>query len=243
MNNKPFLKEEIIFGNYALIKSVKEDVDFSHPVYAINWFNTNPKWIYNLYNFLAARSVFKIGGKVFFKGEVVKTFQGGDEDSRDMLLIVNYPSGIKFLELVKDRYFQLVSILRIMAVRNFSFGFTDRLDSEKILENTYSNFDQSKAYAIIHFKATQLLSKILPQIKTIAEPHDIKIHYAGQVSSLLYSGNRSGEETQVPCLFDGIILLEGDNHARLENMMIKPNYKKVIAQFESTYTAFLKRTI
>lgn len=243
MNNKPSLKEGIIFGNYALIKSVKEDADFSRPVYAINWFNANPKWIYNLYNSLAARSVFKIGGKVFFKGEFIKTFQGKDEDSRNMLLIVNYPSGIKFLELVKNRYFQLVSIFRIMAVRKFSFGFTDRLDSEKALENTYSIFDQSKAYAIIHFKATQLLSEILPQIKNIAESHDIKIHYAGQVSSLLYSGNKSGEETQVPCLFDGIILLEGDSYPRLENMMIKPNYKKVIAQFKSSYIALFKRTM
>ena len=243
MNNKPFLKEGIIFGNYALIKSVKEDADFSRPVYAINWFNANPKWIYNLYNFLAARSVFKIGGKVFFKGEFIKTFQGKDEDSRDMLLIVNYPSGIKFLELVKNRYFQLVSIFRIMAVRKFSFGFTDRLDSEKALENTYSKFDQSKAYAIIHFKATQLLSEIFPQIKNIAESHDIKIHYAGQVSSLLYSGNRSGEETQVPCLFDGIILLEGDSYPRLEAMMVGPIYQELSAQFKSSYIALFKRTM
>ena len=243
MSDNPFLKEEIAFGHYALIKSVKENESFRDPVYAINWFNTNAKWIYNFYNLLAARSVFKIGGKVFFKGEWVKTLRGTDEDSRSMLLIVNYPSALKFLELVKDRYFQLISIFRIMAVRNFSFGFTDRLDSEKDWENTGSDFDRSKAYAIIHFKATQLLSEHLPEIKNIAESHDVKIYYVGQISSLLYSGNRSGEETQVPCLLDGLILLEGNNCSQLEAMVIAPQYQELSAQFESSYIALLKRTM
>jgi uncharacterized protein (DUF1330 family) len=243
MSDKPFLKEEIIFGNYALIKSTKEDADFNRPVFAINWFNTNPKWMYNLYNLLAARSVFKIGGKVFFKGEVIKTFQGRDEDARNMLLIINYPSAFNFLELAKDRYFQLVSIFRIIAVRKFSFGFTERLSGEKALENTVSNFDKSKAYAVMHFKSGQLLSNFLPPLKFIAESSDSRIHYAGQVSSLLYSGNKNGEEMQVPCLLDGIILLEGDSNARLEAMMTEPIFQKLITQFDSSYIALVKRTL
>ena len=243
METKHSLKEEIAFGNYALIKPVIKNTDFNHPVYAINWFNTNPKWIYNFYNFLAARSVFKVGGKVFFKGEMIKPFQGADEDSRDMLLIVNYPSGFKFLELIKGRYFQWISIFRIIAVRKFSFGFTSRLDSEKTLENTYSNFNKSKVYVMIHFKAHQPLSNFLPQLNLITESNNIKIHFAGQISSLLYSGDKGGKETQVPCLFDGIILLEGNSDAQLQAAMVKENYQNLIGEFESSYIAFLKRTL
>jgi uncharacterized protein (DUF1330 family) len=237
------IRSHVVFGNHALIKTIKKEAQLSEPVYAINWFNTRFKWMYDFYNILAVRSVYKIGGKVFFKGDVVKTLSGSDEDSREVLLIVNYPSGNDFLGLVKDKYFLLVSILREVAVKQFSFGFTQRLDSSAPLLNGKRSFDSSKAYAFHHFKTDRPIPAFTSIIKRSAEPQGIKVEYAGQTSSLLFSQNRAGKETQVPCLLDGLFLFESDAKIKLEEFLNSPDYKEVVASFDSSYIALLKRTL
>lgn len=243
MENPQVLKQEVIFGNYALIKQIKKDVPLDRPVYAVNWFDTRMKWMYDFYNLLAAQSVFKIGGKVFFKGQVIERLLGSAEDSRNMLLIVNYPSGIRFMDLVKDKFFVLVSLLRELAVKDFSFGFTQRLDSQEPLPTKRSSFDKSKAYAMHHFRSDKPLPEFLPRLNEIAAKNVVKIHYAGQISSLLFSENKQGKETQVPCLMDGILLYEADQNDSMKAMIAGEEYRQEIEKFESSYIASLKRTM
>jgi uncharacterized protein (DUF1330 family) len=243
MENLQVIKQEVIFDNHALIKQVKKDVGLDRPIYAINWFDTRMQWMYDFYNLLAAQSVFKIGGKVFFKGKVVKKLSGSAEDSRNMLLIVNYPSAIRFMDLMKDNFFILVSVLRELAVKDFSFGFTARLDSQEPLPEKRSTFDRSKAYAMHHFRTDMPLTEFLPRLHEIAAGNGVKVHYAGQISSLLFAQNQQGKETQVPCLMDGILLYEADHDALLETMISGEQYRQEIAQLDSSYIALLKRTM
>lgn len=243
MENPQVIKQEVIFGNFALIKQVKKDASLDCPVYAVNWFDTRMKWMYDFYNLLAAKSVFKIGGKVFFKGQVVKKLLGAVEDSRNMLLIVNYPSEIRFLDLMKDKFFILVSVLRELAVRDFSFGFTVRLDSQDPLPEKRSNFEKSKSYAMHYFRTDKPLSEFLPRLNEIASATAVKIHYAGQISSLLFSENKLGKETPVPCLMDGILLYEADKDSPLEALVAGESYRQEIAKLGSSYIALLKRTM
>ena len=42
--------------------------EIESPLFAINWFDTRIAIVYHLYNLLAASRVFKIGGKVLFRG-------------------------------------------------------------------------------------------------------------------------------------------------------------------------------
>lgn len=243
MENSQVLKQEVIFGNYALIKQIKTDVPLDRPVYAVNWFDTRMKWMYDFYNLIAANSVFKIGGKVFFKGQVVKKLLGNVEDSRNMLLIVNYPSAVRFLDLVKDKFFVFVSVLRELAVKDFSFGFTQRLDSQEPLQAKRSHFDKSKVYAMHHFRSGKPLAEFLPRLNEIATANAVKIHYGGQISSLLFAQNKQGKEIQVPCLMDGILLYEADKDVSLEALINGESYRKEIAKLDSSYIALLKRTM
>lgn len=243
MTDKIFLKQHIILGNHALIKQVQKDVGLDRPVYAVNWFDTRMKWMYDFYNLLAAQSVYKIGGKVFFKGQVIKKLAGSEEDSRNMLLIVNYPSGIRFMDLVKDKFFVLVSLLRELAVKDFSFGFTQRLDSQEPLPSKRSYFDKSKVYAMHHFRTDKPVSEFLPRFHEIAAANAVNIHYAGQISALLFAQNNQGKETQVPCLMDGILLYEADREEPLETLISGEKYQAEIEKLESSYIALLKRTL
>jgi hypothetical protein len=239
------IKEHVILGNNAVIKSIQTDVPLEQPVYAVNWFNTRFKWMYDYYNLLAAPSVFKIGGSIFFKGVVTKTLYGNEADSREVLLIINYPSGNNFLKLVKGKFFLLVSLLREIAVKQFSFGFTKRLDSTvpSLNENRKRKFDPSKSYAIHHFKTDKPIVIFLAIISIYAQSKGIKIDYAGQTSSLLFFENRKGRDKQVPCLMDGLILFEGDKEKQVEEFLMSKGFQDKIAQLESSYIALLNRVM
>lgn len=237
------IKEHVVLGNHAVVKSIKEDVSLDEPVYAINWFNTRSRWMYDFYNILAARSVYKIGGKVFFKGTVAKILQGTSENSRKVLLIVNYPSGVRFLDLMKDNFFILVSVLRELAVKKFSFGFTQRLDKSALLNNGKVAFDRSKSYAIHHFKTDKPVPAFIPMLKMAAESKGVEVFYAGQTSSLLFAQNKAGEETQVPCLLDGLLVFEGDDENELEEFLRSDDYHVNVSQFDSSYMALLNRVM
>jgi len=237
------IKEHVVLGNHAVVKSIKEDVNLDEPVYAINWFNTRSRWMYDFYNILAARSVYKIGGKVFFKGTVAKILQGTSENSRKVLLIVNYPSGVRFLDLMKDRFFVMVSVLRELAVKKFSFGFTQRLDRNALEQNGKLAFDRSKSYAIHHFKTDKPVPAFIPMIQMTAESKGIEVYYAGQTSSLLFAQNKAGKETQIPCLLDGLLVFEGTADSELEEFLHSDDYQLNVAQFDSSYMALLDRVM
>ena len=110
-----------IFRDASLLKD-------DEPVYAINWFNTRSALVYDFYNFLAVRSVRKIGGGPFIKCKLEKTLIDDDTLRRDVLLIVKYPSLVNFRRMLESTMFQLVSLLRTAAVSDFTFGFTKRQD-------------------------------------------------------------------------------------------------------------------
>jgi len=113
----------------VFIRSVHSDANLDESFYAINWFSTKMEWLYHFYNFLAVRSVLKVGGKPFFKAKVTETLVDDNRGRRDLLLIVNYPNGKKFISLMESTYFKMVSIFRILSVKRFTFGLTIRFQT------------------------------------------------------------------------------------------------------------------
>ena len=99
------------------------------PLVAINWFDTRYAPLYHLYNALAARHVRRIGARPLFKAELRETLAGDACLARRFLLIVRYPCGERFLDLLSSRRFQLLSLLRIMTVRRFSFVLHGQIES------------------------------------------------------------------------------------------------------------------
>ena len=114
----------------SLTAEIEGDLEaIEGPLFAINWFDTRVAFVYHLYNLLAGGRAVSVGANVLFKGKCGETISGNPAWSRKFLLVVNYPSGHQFLKLVSDRIFQLVSVLRIAAVKDFSFVFTNELGS------------------------------------------------------------------------------------------------------------------
>lgn len=218
------------------IKSIDADVPLAKPVYAMNWFNTKRPWLYDLYNKAAIGSVTKVGGKPFFKGRVVDVLLGNDPERRDVLLIVNYPSAKHFMRMLEITWFKLVSILRLLSVDQFTFGFTRRTDSATVSADS----DKSKVYAIHHYRAAEDLTA---KLEALVAQSNAEVYYAGQMSSLLYSGDNQQATQQVPCLMSGLLVLRAEHGDQIRDLVQCADYQAVIAQSESSFIATLKRTV
>jgi len=218
----------------VFIQSVDQKFSLNQPVYAINWFNTRMLWLYNFYNLLAAISVNKVGGKPFFKGRVKKTLYGSDEFRRDILLIVNYPGANSFKNMLENTYFKIVSLLRMLAVKEFTFGFSRRTD---LRNNKVSPCDNG-AYAIVHYRGESNIDK---KISLITVKMGIDICFSGRITSLLFSGNESEVKEQVPCLMEGVFVLKADTNLQLEKALSTDEFQTIIQQTISSFVATLER--
>ncbi len=230
------LKKKILANSYVYIMSTNGNESFDQPVYAINWFNTRMLWLYNFYNLVASVSVRRVGGSAFFKGRVEKVLIGDNSDRRDVLLVVNYPSPKQFLAMLGSRYFLLVSILRMLAVKQFTFGFTSRTDSDK----PSSQASKPSAYAVHHYRSDQDIAK---QLEIITDNADVDIFYAGRISALVSSGNNHKAGEQIDCLMDGIILLKSKTTAQISALIQQEDYQLVINQTRKSFIAILSRMI
>jgi len=127
----------------------------TEPIYAINWFNTKAQWMYDFYNFLAVKAVRKVGGS---------TIHGEADMRRDILLVVRYPAITQFSVMLADGYFLAVSAIRMLAVKDFTFGLTKRSDAGPDLSPALAGDSPSFSYAVHHFKAPNGFDAKLGQI-------------------------------------------------------------------------------
>lgn len=197
------IERSITPGIRAFMESLGDEAWLDEPIYAINWFRAKRPWAYELYGALAARSVFATGGKLLFKGVVIETLQG-DAGGRDTLLIVNYPRASSFLDLLSGRFFQLVSPLRMMAVRRFSFVMHRRSDGPALLKYRRPRFDKSK-----HFAAC-----MGPADMRVQESHGVEEIYAGQAAVEVAMQGRKGKKT-LPYVTGRLQIVQGESEDAL----------------------------
>ncbi len=194
----------------AVISSDRPEVSLEGPLVAVNWFDTRSLWLYNLYNVLASRSVSAVGGEVVFKGKLDTVIAGDDTKRRGMLLIVRYPSGRAFLNMMESTYFKLVSLLREAAVSNFTFCFT-----QPTLPATYQDDPDKAQTYLIHTAASEDENRA---ILTLVKQSDLNILYAGQLAARL-GIRRSGAPTQnIPCLIEWITVTQTETDEQLNNL-------------------------
>jgi len=228
------ITEKIMGNTEAKIIARGPEYSLEDPVHAINWFDTRSLFLYNIYNLLASRSVFKVKGKPIVKGRISKTLHGEVNSRRDVLLIVSYPSPLNFLKMLKSTYFQLVSILRLFAVRNFTFSFTHPTTEV----NAQPDPKKSKAYLIHHFNGPDISTEIVK----LTKEHDINILYSGKLSSRVGTGTKD-QIKMIPCLLDGLVVLQAEDEKILEHFAARDDYKQIINQTESSYVGLFKRIL
>ena len=221
----------------AIIRANDKDIDLNAPFYAINWFSTKIEWMYHFYNFLATRSVLKIGAKPFFKGHITSTYLDEKNTERQLILIVKYPGGQQFKQLMEDTWFKIVSIFRILSVKQFTFAFTKKISSE----NT-SELSQNFSYAVHHFKTNEEIEVIFSKL-TASKDNSISIKYAGGAIAQLYSQQIPKTAEAIPILMDGIVIFEATSEIALKEMFDSLDYQQFISSLDSSYIGFLKRIL
>jgi len=237
MENKNEMVGNVTGKMKAIIRANHESTDLNTTFYAINWFSTKIEWMYHFYNFLATRSVLKVGAKPFFKGKVSKTFLDENDTGRELILIVKYPGGQNFIKLMEDTYFKLVSIFRILSVKNFTFGFTKKesLDNNSFLEDRLS-------YAIHHFKMVDIDQSFFEKFNQLVN-HNIQIKYAGFMVAQLYSQKVPAPAEAIPNLMDGLVIFEAQSEELIQEMFNSEVYQNLIKELDSSYIGFLDRIL
>ena len=227
------IKCEVTKSIHVFIKAKNKAVNLNEPLYAVNWFSSKRAWVYHLYNKLASRSVQKIGGKGFFKGKVTKTILDQNNSRRDLILIVHYPNAISFKNLMENTYFKIVSLLRMAAVKDFSFGFTHKKDVSD------SSLNENLHYLIHHFKTDN--EAIYERFNEFLS-EDIGIKYSGKMVAELYT-EKENRITRVPNIIDGIVIYESKTETSILDMVAKKEYQEFIKTLDSSFIGTIKRIL
>ncbi len=235
MSTLPEIRGKVTSNIDVLIRATQPAINLDEPFYAINWFSTKVEWLYHFYNFLAIRSVKKIGGIAFFKAKVTETIIDDADGRRDLILIVHYPGGQQFKSLMESTYFKIVSIFRVFSVKKFTFGFTHKLVADPI-----SKKEDNLFYAIHHYKTNKDKKENLQAVQAIL-PEDITIKYAGQVIATLNSQEKNKPVEPIPNLMDGLFIFQSSKEDSLQSLFATKGYKAVLETLQSSHISLLNR--
>jgi hypothetical protein len=236
------IERQITLGTKIVLDPVNATVDLASPFFAINWFNTRAMWLYSLYNIIAARSVFHVGAGVFFKGRTTATLVGSPDFARQVLLIVNYPSGERFLDLLSGRFFQITSLLRMAAVRDFSFVLNTRADGPGLMQQRRHQFDASQAWAVHNYSSSCDIDEEVAFLKNVTAQSGIDLHFASQRGAVVNTEDSEGHRAAMPSITDRIIILKAGNLNQLTTAIRGP-YADFTETVQNSYIGTLARTM
>ena len=223
--------------------------EIESPLFAINWFDTRVAIIYHIYNLVAAGRVFKIGGKALFKGKCQQTISGNADLARDYLLIVNYPSGHRFLELLSDKLFQVMSVLRIAAVKRFSFVLHQRQGEPQLLPDSRSVIDSSKHYAVLQVRLPReskedAKSFDFTALAKLAAQHDSQVFFAGRVAGwVVLNKGEQNEPEALDYLTDVTVLIKSSAASNVLACFASDQVESLLPAGADYFTAQVKRTM
>jgi hypothetical protein len=204
-------------------------------VWAINWFNYKSKWLYSLYNRLAAPHVINVGGQLLFKGHMQRKIFGSDELGRQTLLIVTYPKIDNFLELLTIKAFQLKSLLRVKSVKDFVFGFTRRLDkNEAALPQKYT---ADNPYLVYHYTDRNETESLYE----LARENGVKVFFHGEKMAQLKRIEEGKEDVVAPFFMDGIMLFEAENEGVIDDFTAKEGFLQINSLQNGSFAGIFTR--
>ena len=209
-------------------------------VYAINWFNTRSALVYDFYNFLAVRSVRKIGGGPFIKCKLKRVLLDDDHLRRDVLLIVKYPSLVNFRRMLESTMFQLVSLLRTAAVSDFTFGFTKRQDEGADLPPHNPKAPSESVIAVIQYSG-EFDSETLYRL--LDKHADIDLYYSGLIGGEIGTGKMSDVCNKVPCIISGIYVLKAESADIFERLIETSDFQSLTQTPKQIYAGLYNRIL
>jgi hypothetical protein len=219
----------------VIVRGTTEMDDLDTPLYALNWFSTKRAWMYNLYLRLAVTQVKTVGAFPVFKALVGKTNIGEKELAREQLLIVRYPNARAFLTLAGKKLFQLISILRINSVKDFTFNFTEKITHEPRPEDF-----KSRSHVVHFFTAPVEMSTAY---QTLADLAEVKLTYFGQMKAQLLAQRGSKDPRAVPHLMSTIAVWEAEDTEKLSSFLDLPEVVAFRSRVKDNFVANLDRMI
>ena len=210
------------------------------PIYAINWFNTKSSLVYDFYNKLAVGCVRKIGGAPFFKGRHIKTLHGREEDRRDVLLVVRYPALKNFLTMLESKVFQGVSVIRMAAVDEFTFGFTKREDRGADLIPMDPQEEGEVFYGVFHYSEARDIGSSLAVLSL--DP-SIDIFYSGKIRAHIGTGESASTAAQVPCAMEGLVIFKSADAEAFEHLIDQEAFTAVTTQAKRSFFGLYSRIL
>ncbi len=246
MSNHDKIERKITGSITAEIHGEPNEIE--SPLFAINWFDTRIAIVYHLYNLLAASRVFKIGAKALFKGKVQKTISGNPDLARHYLLIVNYPSGHRFLELLSDKLFQLMSVLRVAAVKRFSFVLHQRQGEPQLLPNSKSEIDPGDHYAVLQVQlpeeTKQEAAFDFSAFENLAAQHGSQVFFAGRVAGqVVLNKAKQNESDAMPYLTDITVLIKSSTTKNVLDCLASDQVSNLLPTGAKFFAAHVKRTM
>ena len=212
--------------------------DLDQPLYAINWFNTKSKKLYNLYAALAFPHVKKVGGEVVFKGKVKDTLSGNKTLKRESLLIIKYPNADSFLGLFSQKMFLIKSLLRIKAVKDFVFGFVKMNGGSARSTSQPEKYMGDKSYLVHILKGKPELEIKIDDIQA-----GINVFFDRQKAAYVGRSTDDGEIKQGPFFIDRIIIWEASDESILKDWLEHSSYFKELENRNNYSFYFVNRLL
>jgi uncharacterized protein (DUF1330 family) len=227
----------------VVLEGVTPEARLDSPLFAINWFNTRSRRLYDLYNLAAASRVRGVGASVLFKGSLVETLAGSAEEGRQVLLIVRYPSGERFLDLLAGKLFQALSLLRILAVREFSFALNERVDGATPPEPDRLRFEPGRAWAIHHFASEADVGQDLAKLEALADSSAVSLRFASRKLAEVAIHPDGEARRALPSLTENVVLFEADTPDRLREALLSAPFQEFALTRSRSYMGLLDRVM
>jgi len=239
--NNTFIAKQITKEIEVSIISAGPEYSLDEAIWAVNWFDVKNKGLYDFYNIIASSHVRQVGGSALFKGSLIKRISGDKNDERKVLLIVSYPKPDSFLEMLTSKMFQIKSLIRELAVEDFTFGFMKRLDDGEMSSGNFKKYEGNLIYMVHHFKSQNTIDT--SSIKELAAEQDIFTHFSGIKSALVGRKKKDGKLRTSPFLMDGMLIFGAFEENQFEGFIASEFYKTFISQNQSNYIALFKREV
>ena len=235
------IERQVTKRTKLVVQGSKQALD--NPLFAINWFETRVGWLYHLYNHLSAGRLYKIGGRIFFKGKVAKTIAGDESLARDYLLIINYPSAQHFLDLNADTLFKIFSVLRLITVKNFSFVLHQRIDGPQLLSHKRQQWSKNDAFALLHFSTKEPTEDVVSMLRKIAGGARIRVHFAGRQAATLAVQSGNEPPRDLPFVTQHVVIIEASDPDDISAMFAGSEFCRLTSRFEHFYAATVNRLL
>lgn len=226
----------------ASVVAAKSGADLEQPIWAINWFDLKSSWMYNLYTKLSIGDVRFAGGEPLFKATRIAHLRGNEGLGRMVLVIVKYPSGTAFLDLLSSAMFQIKSVLRRKAVRNFTFGFEEAMDDCLKPQRGEEEASRKLLYLVHHFEGENGQA-IIDVLRKNAVGHDIFFQFHGKRKALLGMSRGDRKMKTLPFITDNTLIWAAFENSQLEEFVETELYQKLLAVTANNYLGVFKREL